>query len=129
MLDSQIATRFARGLFAALGLVRRTSLSVVLDERYADLAAQFQREQVELLRKALKKHNVVGKVARDICGEFTFDLSMLFDQGEFDLGGEAYRPSVAFTTDEDTFYVQPADVEYHEYAFGTTADVFESEKP
>ena len=104
-------------------------MSVILDERYAELAAQFQREQIALLRQTLKKYGVIGKAAQDICGEFSFDLAMLFDQGELDLGGESYRPCVAFTADEETFYVQPADVEYHEYAFGTTAEVFESEKP
>jgi len=50
---------------------------------------------------------------------------MLFDQGELDLGGESYRPCVTFTANENTFYVQPANIEYHEYAFGTTAEVFE----
>ena len=102
-------------------------MSVVLDERYADLAAQFQRAQISILRNTLKKYGVVGKAARDICGEFSFDLAMLFDQGALDAEGESYRPCVAFTADEETFYVQPADIEYHEYAFGTTAEVFESE--
>jgi hypothetical protein len=100
-------------------------LSVVLDERYAELAAQFQRTQISMLRTVLKKYGVVGQSARDICGEFSFDLAMLFDQGELDLGGESYRPCVTFTADEDTYYVQTADIEYHEYAFGTTAEIFE----
>ena len=102
-------------------------MSTVLDERYANLAADFQRAQVRMLRQVLKKFGVAGKTAKDICGEFSFDLAMLFDQGEFDLGGESYRPCVAFTSDEEVFYVQPASIEYHEYAFGTTAEVFESE--
>ena len=102
-------------------------MSVVLDERYADLAAQFQRAQISILRNTLKKYGVVGKAARDICGEFSFDLAMLFDQKANDAEGESHRPCVAFTADEETFYVQPADIEYHEYAFGTTAEVFESE--
>lgn len=104
-------------------------MSVVLDERYADLAAQFQRTQISMLRKVLKKYGVVDEAARDICGEFSFDLAMLLDQGELDLGGESYRPCVAFTADEETFYVQPADIGYHEYAFGTTAEVFEEREP
>jgi hypothetical protein len=67
-------------------------LSVVLHGRYADLAAQFQRAQIGMLPRALNKYGVVGKAARDICGEFSFDLAMLFDQGELDIGGESYRP-------------------------------------
>jgi hypothetical protein len=45
-----------------------------------------------MLPRALNKYGVVGKAARDICGEFSFDLAMLFDQGELDIGGESYRP-------------------------------------
>jgi hypothetical protein len=103
-------------------------LRVVLDERYADLAAQFQRAQIAMLRDTLKKYGVVGNAARDICGEFSFDLAMVFDQGELDLDGSSYRSCVTFTADEEVFYVQPVDVQYHEYAFGTTAEVFESER-
>jgi len=100
-------------------------MDVVLDDRYGDLAAEFQREQVRALRRALLKYRVEPGLAKQICGEFSFDLAMMFDQGEFDLGGETYRPCVAFTADEEVFYVQPASIEYHEYAFGTTAEIFE----
>ena len=52
-----------------------------------------------------------GRQLDDICGEFSFDLAMLFDRGELEAEGESYRPCVAFTADEETFYVQPADIE------------------
>jgi hypothetical protein len=52
-------------------------LRVVLDERYADLAAQFQRAQIAMLRNTLNKYGVIGDAARDICGEFSFDLAMI----------------------------------------------------
>lgn len=107
--------------------MRGDSLSVVLDDRYADLAAQFQRTQIAMLRSTLKKYGVVGEAARQICGDFSFDLAVLFDQGELDLDRVTYRPCVAFTPDEETFYIQPAEVEYHDYAFGTTAEIFEAE--
>jgi len=103
-------------------------LNAVLDDRYGDLAAEFQRAQVSALRRALLKYGIERDLAKKICGEFSFDLAMMFDQGEFDFDGDSYRPCVAFTADEEVFYVQPANIEYHEYAFGTTAEVFESDK-
>lgn len=103
-------------------------MSIVRSDEYEDLAADFQYEQVRLLRAVLKKYGVTGAQAKEICGEFTFDLSMLFDQGEFELGGETYRPCICFTPDEEKFHVQSAGVEFHEYAFGTVADIFESER-
>lgn len=52
---------------------------------------------------------------------------MLIDQGEFDYEGETYRPSITFSSDEETHIAQPAEIDFHEYAFGTTDDVFEQE--
>ena len=100
-------------------------MDAVLDERYGDLAAEFQREQVRALRRALLKYGVEPGLAKQICGEFSFDLAMMFDQGEIALGGDSYRPCVAFTADDEVFYIQPASIDYHDYAFGTTAEIFE----
>ena len=103
-------------------------MNAVLDDRYGDLAAEFQRAQVRALRSTLLKYGIEAGLAQEVCGDFSFDLAMMFDQGEFDLDGSSYRPCVAFTADEEVFYVQPANVEYHEYAFGTTREIFESHK-
>lgn len=99
-------------------------MSVLFDDRYEDLAAEFQYRQVEMLKKTLERHGIEKDVAQKICGEFTFDLAVLFDQGGLEVDGEEWRPCVAFTADEETFYAQPGDVAYHEYAFGTTKDVY-----
>ncbi len=99
---------------------------VVLDqERYEILAEKFQREQVSLLRSALKQHGIAGDTAREICGVFSFDLAMVFDQGELELDQKSFRPVVAFTADEEEFLVQPARVSFHEHAYGTVADEFD----
>jgi len=99
-------------------------VDIIDKEKYEALAEKFQREQVDLLKQTLKKFGVEAAVAKEICGEFSFDLSMLFDQGELLLGKDVFRPVVAFTPDEENFLVQPAGVEFHEYAFGTVADAY-----
>jgi hypothetical protein len=99
-------------------------MGTMMDSRYELLAAQFQYRQIALLKNALDKQGVAPDLALEICGDFTFELSMLFDQGEIEMDGALYRPTVAFTADEDTFYVQPDDVEYHQHAFNSTQEVF-----
>lgn len=91
------------------------------------LCADFQRQWIVALRDTLKKHDVPVEIAKSICGEFSFDLSMLFDQGEIDYEGCTYRPFVAFTDDgeEESLVVEPNGPQFHEYAFGTTEEVFE----
>ena len=80
-----------------------------------------------MLRDRLEKHDIPLDVAKSICGEFSFDLSMLFDQGEIDVEGVAYRPFVAFTDDGDEplMVVEPNGPEFHEYALGTTDEAYE----
>ena len=95
---------------------------------YEDLCAEFQYQWIVLLRDTLKKHRIPTATAKTICEEFSFDLSMLFDQGELELEGMSYRPVVVFTDDADdpTLIVQERSVEFHEYALGTTDEAFES---
>ena len=101
-------------------------MSTIMDSRYEQLAAQFQYHQIAMLRAALTKHGIAPALALEICGDFTFDLSMLLDQGEIELEGQGYRPTIAFTADEENFLVQPDDVEYHQHAFNSTQEVFEN---
>jgi hypothetical protein len=55
---------------------------------------------------------------------------MLLDQGDITVNGETYSPCLAFMQGEKgPLYAHTSEVEYHEYAFGTTADVYRNEKP
>lgn len=101
-------------------------MRVVEAENYEELAAEFQYRWVVLLRDTLKKHGVSDSVAQAVCGDFTFDLSMLFDQGEIEHEGTSYRPVVAFTDDEDDPVVlaQGDNFEFHEYAYGNTSEAY-----
>jgi len=104
-------------------------LKFIENDKYEDLCAEFQYQWITLLKDTLKKHGIADATAKTICGDFSFDLSMLFDQGEIEHDGVSYRPVVAFADDdgdEPGFMVIDGSVEFHEYAFGTTDEVFEN---
>ena len=96
-------------------------------EKLESLCGDFQRQWIAILRDTLKKHNVPNEIAKSICGEFSFNLSMLFDQGEIEYKGGSYRPFVAFTDDAEqpSFVIEPNGPQFHEYAFGTTEEAYE----
>lgn len=96
-------------------------------EKLESLCGDFQRQWIAILRDTLKKYNVPNENAKSICGEFSFDLSMLFDQGEIEYKGGSYRPFVAFTDDAEqpSFVIEPNGPQFHEYAFGTTEEAYE----
>lgn len=100
-------------------------MKIVDDDRYEALCAGFQYQWTATLRDTLKKYDVPAETAKKICGDFSFDLSMMFDQGEIKSGRDTYRPVVAFTDDADqpTLIYQDGGAEFHEYAFGTAAEV------
>ena len=51
---------------------------------------------------------------------------MLIDQGELEHKGCTYRPFVAFTDDDSELLIEPNGPQFHEYAFGTTAEIYEA---
>jgi len=94
------------------------------DERYDEVAAEYQYRMLEILNATLEKFGVASDTRKDICGEFAFDFGMLHDQGELRVGGVNYCPKVHFNGEAT---LEPTDTfEFHEYAFGNAADLFES---
>lgn len=106
---------------------KRKMKIMLKNDLYEPLAAQFQYEQVKILKQVLKENGITGDKAKKITGEFTFNLAMLLDQGEIEHEGQIHRPSITFTADEETHNAQPAEIDFHEYAFGTTEEVFEQD--
>lgn len=106
---------------------KRKMKIILQNELYEPLAAEFQYEQVKILKQVLKENGIIGEKAKKIASEFTFNLAMLIDQGEIEHEGQIHRPSITFTADEETHIAQPAEIDFHEYAFGTTEEVFEQE--
>lgn len=103
-------------------------MKIIEGEIYEELGAEFQYQWILTLRETLRKHGVPAATAKEICGEFTFDFSMLLDQGEIEFGGKSYRPVVGFSDDgaELTLLLNDGTLEFHEYAFGNTDEAFES---
>lgn len=112
-----------------LGTARKRLMKDVEHDKLESLCAAFQRQWIASLRDTLKKHHVPEDIAKSICGEFSFDLSMLFDQGEIEYHGTTYRPFVAFTDDDEepSLIIEPNGPQFHEYAFGTTAEAYDAQ--
>lgn len=97
-------------------------MDILENEAYDDYAAHFQYEMIRLLNETLKKNNIPADTRKSICGDFTFDFSMLIDQGEID----DTQPKVTFYNDsEDKLYFGSLTFDFHDYAFGNTDAVFE----
>src|SRR5690606_11925897 len=98
--------------------------------RLEALCAGFQRQWIADLRDTLRAHGIADEVAKSVCGDFSFALSMLLDQGEIAYQGRMCRPFVAFEAesgDEEPgeMIVEPLGPEFHEYAYGTTEEAWE----
>jgi hypothetical protein len=106
---------------------KRKMKIILKNELYQVLAAEFQYQQIGILKQVLIENGISGVKAKKITGEFTFSLAMLIDQGEIEHNGEIYRPSITFTSNEETHIAQPAEIDFHDYAFGSTEEVFEQE--
>jgi hypothetical protein len=97
-------------------------MEILENELYDDFAAEFQFEMIKILNETLKKHKIPLDTRKEICGDFTFDFSMLIDQGEI----KDSTPIITFFQDKK-LYIRNETFEFHEYAFGNTDEVFEDE--
>lgn len=99
-------------------------MEIIENEQYEDYAAEFQFEMIKILNETLKKYNVPAETRKDICGDFTFDFSMMIDQGEIN----GTMPRVTFYNEEEqTLHFVSPTFEFHDYAFGNTDAVFEED--
>ena len=99
-------------------------MEILENDLYDNLAAEFQFDMIKILNETLKKHKISIEKRKEICEEFTFDFSMLIDQGEIN----NTAPTVAFyIEEEDKLHFSSRIFAFHEYAFGNTEAVFEEE--
>jgi len=95
-------------------------------EIYEDLAAEWQYQMIKLLKKTLKKHKIEKSKAKDICGDFAFDLAMLQDQGYIRHNKKEYRPVICFEKNKkQLIHLPDKNCQLHEFAYGNTAEAFE----
>ena len=100
-------------------------MEVVNNEKYEELAAEWQYQMICILKDTLKKHKIDSDKAKEICGDFSFDLAMLQDQGEIRVEREEYRPVICFeNTEEELMYNSDDDFQLHDYAFGNSDEAF-----
>jgi hypothetical protein len=97
-------------------------MDIIQSDNYVALGAQFSVEVVMILNEALKKHIISKELRKEICGDFTFNFSMLLDQGEINNS----KPSLAFI-ENDSLLIKNDGFDYHDYAFGNVDEVFDAE--
>lgn len=95
-------------------------------EIYEDLAAEWQYQMIKLLKDKLIKYKIEKSKAKEICGDFAFDLAMLQDQGNIKYKKKEYRPVICFEKNKkQLIHLPDEDCQLHEYAFGNTDEAFE----
>ena len=97
-------------------------MDIIKSNNYEALGAEFQFEVIKILNEALNKHEISKEVRKEICGDFTFDFSMLLDQGEINDS----VPSLVFI-ENDKLLIKNDEFDYHEYVFGNVDEVFDAE--
>lgn len=101
-------------------------MEIIIDDTYEQLAAEWQFQMIDILKDTLHKYGVDVKKAKEICGDFAFDLAMLQDQGQIKLEKEEYRPVICFDNMDGKLKYNPdEDFQLHDYAFGNTDEAFE----
>ncbi|MEH6450950.1 MAG: hypothetical protein V7765_19955 [Oleispira sp.] len=99
-------------------------MEIKLEEEYENLATEWQYQMILLLKEKLKKNGVSDESAKEIIGEFTFDLSMLHDQGEIKVDGKSFNPRICFDDFSGNLIGTDEETNLHEYAFGSTSEAF-----
>ena len=108
--------------------IPRNHKEMIVDnsENYEKVAAEWQYQIAKILKGTLNKHGISGETAKEVCGDFLFNMSMLQDQGKMKSEEIEYRPVICFETQGQTLLYNSADqFDLHDYAFGNTDEAFE----
>ena len=101
-------------------------MELQINENYEELATEWQYQYICILRDKLKKYGVEDSIAQEIVGEFSFDFSMLHDQGEIKVGGKQFNPRIAFDNFSGSLVCSDQESNLHEYAFGSTSEAYDN---
>jgi len=99
-------------------------MEIDISESYEDIAAEWQYQMIVTLKETLKEKGISGEQAKDIIGDFAFNLSMLHDQGEIKVEGKSYNPRISFDNFNGKLITTDEETNLHEYAFGNTGEAF-----
>ncbi len=93
--------------------------------QYEALAVEWLIQINSKLKEVLKKNNVPKNIQEEICGEFSFHLAMLQDQGKIKTGSQAYRPVIVFEDKEHkVLFTGNNKFQLHEYVYGVVEELF-----
>ncbi len=99
-------------------------MKLKLSEEYEELAIEWQYQLIVLLKEKLEKYGVDPEKAKEIVGEYIFDMSMLHDQGEIEFNGKSYNPRMSFDDFSGNLVSTDEESNLHEYAFGSTSEAY-----
>jgi len=99
-------------------------MNLKISEDYEELAIEWQYQLIILLKEKLEKFGVDEEKAKEIVGEFIFDLSMLHDQEEIKVNGKSYNPRISFNDFSNNLISSDEESNLHEYAFGSTSEAY-----
>jgi len=100
-------------------------MNLELSPEYYEMAAEWQRSLVRLLKEELRKRKIDAETSRDICGDFIFNVSMLHDQGEIRYNGAELNPKISFDNFEGSLLSTSEDTYLHEFAYRSAGEVFD----
>ncbi len=99
-------------------------MELKVSEEYEELAIEWQYQMILLLKEKLSKFGVSDDTAKEIVGDFIFDLSMLHDQGEIKVNGKSYNPRISFYDFGNNIISSDEESNLHDYAFGSTGEAY-----
>ena len=99
-------------------------MELKISEEYEELAIEWQYRLVKLLKEKLAKNNVDKEIAKEIVGEFIFDMSMLHDQEEIRVNGKSYNPRISFDDFSGNLVSSDEESNLHDYASGNISSVY-----
>jgi len=99
-------------------------MDLIIDKDYEELALEWQYQLICILRDKLSKFGVANDIAKEIVGEFTFDLAMLHDQGEIKVNGKEFNPRIAFDNFSGALICSNEESNLHEYAYGSSSEAY-----
>lgn len=102
-------------------------MNINTTDLYEELASEWQFQMIHMLKEVLSKHKIPLDIAKEICGDFAFDISMLQDQGEVNVDGMEFRPVICFESFEGELHYNSDDqFQLHDHAYGNCNEIFEA---
>jgi len=82
------------------------------------LGLEFQYEVIKILNESLKEQKIKKKIREEICGDFSFNFSMLLDQGKI----KDTIPLVVFKKG-NKLLMNDGSFDYYESSYGNVDEV------